>query len=63
MFGVGEGIRYGQPGLQTQITYLAGETMRADQRVGQDAIDRAVELRKELNALEARVAKVLGTQP
>jgi photosystem II stability/assembly factor-like uncharacterized protein len=63
MFGAGEGIRYGQPGLQTQITYLAGETARVDQRVGQDAIDRAAQLRKELDALEARVAKVLGTQP
>jgi hypothetical protein len=63
MFGVGEGIRYGQPGLQTQITYLAGEATRVDQRVGQDAIDRAVELRKELDVLEARVTKVLGAQP
>ena len=63
MFGVGEGIRYGQPGLQTQITYLAGESTRADQRVGQDAIDRAAELRKELSALEARVNRVLGVQP
>jgi photosystem II stability/assembly factor-like uncharacterized protein len=63
MFGVGEGIRYGQPGLQTQITYLAGETTRVDQRVGQDAIDRAVVLRRELDALEARVNKVLGIQP
>lgn len=63
MFGLGEGIRYGQPGLQTQITYLAGETTRVDQRVGQDAIDRAAVLRKELDALEARVNKVLGIQP
>jgi hypothetical protein len=63
MFGAGEGIRYGQPGLQTHITYLAGETARADQRVGQDAIDRAAELRKELDVLEARVNKVLGVQP
>ncbi|HEY4137494.1 MAG TPA: hypothetical protein VGN65_03500, partial [Casimicrobiaceae bacterium] len=63
MFGAGEGVRYGQPGLQTQITYLAGETTRVDQPVGQDAIDRAVELRKELAALEARVARVLGSQP
>jgi photosystem II stability/assembly factor-like uncharacterized protein len=63
LFGAGEGIRYGQPGLQQQITYLAGETMRVDQRVGQDAIDRAAVLRRELDALEARVAKVLGVQP
>ena len=63
MFGAGEGIRYGQPGLQTQMTYLAGMTARADQRIGQDAIDRAAVLRKELDVLEARVTKVLGAQP
>jgi hypothetical protein len=63
MFGAGEGIRYGQPGLQQNITYLAGENTRVDQRVGQDAIDRAAVLRKELDALEVRVNKVLGVQP
>jgi photosystem II stability/assembly factor-like uncharacterized protein len=63
MFGAGEGIRYGQPGLQQNINYLAGETTRVDQRVGQDAIDRAAVLRKELDALEVRVNKVLGVQP
>jgi hypothetical protein len=63
MFGAGEGGRYGQPGLQTQITYLAGMTARADQKVGQDAIDRLAVLRKELDQLEARVNKVLGVQP
>jgi photosystem II stability/assembly factor-like uncharacterized protein len=63
IFGAGEGIRYGQPGLQQQINYLAGETARVDQRVGQDAIDRAVVLRRELDALEARVNRVLGVQP
>jgi photosystem II stability/assembly factor-like uncharacterized protein len=63
MFGAGEGIRYGQPGLQQNINYLAGETTRVDQRVGQDAIDRAAVLRKELDALEVRVNKILGVQP
>ena len=63
MFGLGEGIRYGQPGLQTNITYLAGESTRVDQRVGQDAIDRAAELRRQLDVLEARVTKILGSQP
>jgi photosystem II stability/assembly factor-like uncharacterized protein len=57
LFGAGEGIRYGQPGLQTNITYLAGMTSRVDQKVGQDAIDRYRELRKELDAVEARAAK------
>jgi hypothetical protein len=63
MFGVGEGIRYGQPGLQQQVTYLAGMTARVDQRIGQDAIDRAKVLRKDLDALEARASAVLGTTP
>jgi photosystem II stability/assembly factor-like uncharacterized protein len=62
MFGVGEGIRYGQPGLQTNITYLAGMTMRADQKIGRDAVDRYAVLRKELDALEKRVNDVLGPE-
>jgi photosystem II stability/assembly factor-like uncharacterized protein len=60
LFGEGEGIRYGQPGLQTQITYLAGMTTRVDQRVGQDAINRANALRKELDAVEAKAKGVVG---
>jgi hypothetical protein len=63
MFGAGEGIRYGQPGLLTQITYLAGMTQRVDQKIGQDAIDRYAVLKKELEQLELRVNKVLGVQP
>ncbi len=62
LFGAGEGIRYGQPGLQTQITYLSGMTTRADQRIGRDAIARHQTLRKELDALEARVNQVLGAE-
>jgi BNR/Asp-box repeat. len=62
MFGAGEGIRYGQPGLQTQITYLAGMTTRADQRIGRDAVERAAVLRKQLNDLEARARQVLGPE-
>ena len=61
--GVGEGIRYGQPGLQTQITYLAGMTARTDQRIGRDAVERYQVLRKELDALVAEVRKVLGPKP
>ena len=62
LFGPDEGVRYGRPGLQTQITYLAGMTTRVDQRVGQDAIDRYAVLRKELTALEGRVNAALGTE-
>jgi hypothetical protein len=60
IFGPDEGIRYGRPGLQTQITYLAGMTSRVDQKVGRDAIERYQGLRKELDALEARVNATLG---
>jgi hypothetical protein len=60
LFGPDEGVRYGRPGLQTQISYLAGMTMRADQRIGRDAVTRYQTLRKELDAAEARVAQVLG---
>jgi hypothetical protein len=62
MFGAGEGIRYGQPGLQTNVTYLAGMTTRADQRIGRDAVDRYLVLRRELDALEKRVNDVLGPE-
>ncbi|HVE31950.1 MAG TPA: hypothetical protein VNC18_00200 [Gemmatimonadaceae bacterium] len=62
IFGAGEGVRYGAPGLQTQITYLAGMTTRVDQRIGHDAVERYQTLRKELDALEARVNKTLGPE-
>jgi len=62
LFGPDEGVRYGRPGLQTQITYLAGMTSRADQKIGRDAIERYQTLRKELDAVEAKVNKTLGPQ-
>jgi hypothetical protein len=62
IFGAGEGIRYGQPGLQTQITYLAGMTARADQRIGRDAVDRYAVLRKDLDVFERDVNRVLGPE-
>ena len=46
-----EPVRYGRPGLQTHITYLYGLTMRADQRIGRDAVERYRALRAELDAL------------
>ena len=60
LFGPDEGVRYGRPGLQTQITYLAGMTGRVDQKVGRDAIERYQTLRKELDAVEAKVNQTLG---
>ncbi len=62
LFGPDEGVRYGRPGLQTQITYLAGMTTRVDQRVGRDAVERWQVLRKELDTLEAAVLRVLGPE-
>jgi photosystem II stability/assembly factor-like uncharacterized protein len=62
LFGPDEGVRYGRPGLQTQITYLAGMTTRVDQRIGRDAVERQATVRKELDALEARVNQALGPE-
>ena len=63
LFGPDEGIRYGRPGLQTQITYLAGMTGRVDQRIGRDAIERYQVLKKELAVVEGRASALLGVQP
>jgi photosystem II stability/assembly factor-like uncharacterized protein len=60
LFGPDEGVRYGRPGLQTQITYLAGMTTRVDQRIGRDAVERYQVLRKELDALETKAKAILG---
>ena len=55
-----EPVRYGKPGLQDHIRYLAGMITRVDQKVGKDAIDRAIVLRRELEAIKAEVARLLG---
>ena len=55
-----EPVRYGKPGLQAHITYLAGMTARSDQKVGRDALDRYAELKKELDAVNAELTKLLG---
>jgi photosystem II stability/assembly factor-like uncharacterized protein len=55
-----EPVRYGKPGLQAHITYLAGMTARADQKVGRDALERYEVLKKELDALRAETDRVLG---
>jgi photosystem II stability/assembly factor-like uncharacterized protein len=55
-------VRYGRPGLQTQIRYLAGMTTRVDQKVGRDALERYQVLRKELDAVKAEVNRVLGPE-
>ncbi|MEM9405953.1 MAG: hypothetical protein AAGA81_07950 [Acidobacteriota bacterium] len=49
-----------EPQLQGQITYLYGMVSRADQRPGQDAFDRARDVRAELDELLARLVTVNG---
>jgi len=55
-----EPVRYGKPGLQAHITYLAGMTSNVDQKIGRDAIDRYQVLKKELDALRAEADRILG---
>jgi hypothetical protein len=55
-----ESVRYGRPGLQAHITYLAGMTANVDQKIGRDAIERYQVLKKELNALRAEADQILG---
>ena len=55
-----EPVRYGQPGLQEHIRYLAGMTTGADQKVGRDAIERYATLKKEFDAVKAEVDRLLG---
>ncbi len=52
-------IRYSQPELQTQITYLYSMTNMADQKIGRDAITRYAQLKKELDQRQAD-ASALG---
>jgi hypothetical protein len=56
-----EPVRYGKPGLQAHITYLASMTANVDQKIGRDAIERYAVLKKELDAVRAEVDRVLGT--
>jgi photosystem II stability/assembly factor-like uncharacterized protein len=55
-----EPVRYGKPGLQAHITYLASMTSNVDQKIGRDAIDRYQVLKKELDALRAEADRLLG---
>jgi photosystem II stability/assembly factor-like uncharacterized protein len=56
-----EPVRYGKPGLQAHITYLAGMTTRVDQKIGRDAIERYNVLKKELDAVRLELDRVLGS--
>ena len=55
-----EPVRYGKPGLQAHIAYLANMTANADQKIGRDAILRYETLRKEFEELQAQVDQILG---
>ncbi len=54
-----EPVRYGKPGLQAHITYLAGMTANVDQKIGRDAIERYEVLKKEFEAVRAEVERAL----
>lgn len=56
-----EPVRYGKPGLQANITYLASMTANVDQKIGRDAIERYQVLKKELDGLRAEVDRLLGS--
>ncbi len=56
-----EPVRYGKPGLQAHITYLASMTTSADQKIGRDAVERYDVLKKELDAIRADVDRLLGS--
>ena len=55
-------IRYSKPELQTHITYLYTMTNVTDQKIGQDAIDRYNELRKELDQRLKELNAILGPE-
>ena len=54
-------VRYSTPALQAHITYLYGMTSQADQRVGRDAKERYVVLRRELDGVVAQLNQLLGS--
>jgi hypothetical protein len=53
-----ERVRYGKPGLQAHVTYLAGMTANVDQQIGHDAIERYEVLKKELEIIRAEVNRI-----
>jgi photosystem II stability/assembly factor-like uncharacterized protein len=52
-----EPMRYGKPGLQAHVSYLAGMTGGVDQKIGRDAIARYAVLKKEFDAIVAELDK------
>jgi len=54
-----EPVRYGKPGLQAHITYLASMTANVDQKIGRDAIERYEVLKKEFEAIRLEADQIL----
>jgi hypothetical protein len=52
-------VRYGKPGLQAHITYLASMTANVDQKIGRDAIERYEVLKKEFEAIRLEADQIL----
>ncbi|MEO7456057.1 MAG: hypothetical protein ABIY52_07325 [Gemmatimonadaceae bacterium] len=50
-------VRYSRPGLQAHIQYLYGMTLGADQAVSRDAVERYADLKKQLDAVKARIPR------
>jgi len=55
-----EPVRYGKPGLQAHVGYVAGMTAGVDQKVWRDALERYEALRTEYEALRADADRILG---
>jgi hypothetical protein len=55
-----EPVRYGKPGIQAQISYLANMTGGNDQKIGRDALARYAVLKQELDAIKAELDRILG---
>jgi len=53
-------IRYSQPELQTQVTYLLSVTSRTDQKIGRDAVEQYNKLRKQVDDVTAQLNAILG---
>jgi len=54
-----EPVRYGKPGLQAHVGYLANMTTGADQKIGRDAIERYQVLKKEYDLIVGELGKIL----
>jgi photosystem II stability/assembly factor-like uncharacterized protein len=55
-----EGVRYARPGLQEHVNYLNSLGTRTDQKVGRDALERYIILKKDYDRLKAEADRLLG---